>query len=253
MTVVLPPGGLCSLVESYAGKQQAPVRFRVPSWESALADSQIGVTELLRDDRYTESCTSERWRRAGDRTVTRVAIRSACEATDLDDADQVLRAFVLVMAWGSGTSGTRGLRNTVSAVSCPDTAHKVLSNAAQALRRSKSISDHSLESVHAAFALTGVRQAFFTKWFSFAGHVPGRTWQPLILDSRVYATLNDTLGVTTISMAGTRNRAARYAAYIGHLHQWAGSLTAEGCAVDAERLEWIFFAHNGRPLPPACT
>jgi hypothetical protein len=73
------------------------------------------------------------------------------------------------------------------------------------------------------------------------------------LDSRVYATLNDTLKVTTISMARSRNRASRYAAYVDHLHRWANSLTVEGCAMDAERLEWIFFAHNGRPPLPACT
>ena len=35
------PSGLCSLVKSYEGEQQAPVRFRVPSRESALADSKL--------------------------------------------------------------------------------------------------------------------------------------------------------------------------------------------------------------------
>lgn len=248
---ILPPGGLQSLVESYGGKEQAPVHFRVPSWERVLADSKPGITKLLRDNRYTRSCTSEPSQRAGDRTVTRVAIRSACEAVDLDDADQVLHAFVLVMAWGSGTTNGRGLRNTARAVSHPGTAHVVLSNSARALRQSASIPDRSLERAHGSFALPGVRQAFFTKWFSFAGHVPSRAWQPLILDSRVYATLNDTLQVTTISMAGSHNRSARYAAYVDHLHRWASLLTAEGCATDAERLEWIFFEHNGRPLPPA--
>lgn len=41
----------------------------------------------------------------------------------------------------------------------------------------------------------GVGEAFFTKWFAFAGFVPGRDWQPLILDSRVRATLHQTLDV----------------------------------------------------------
>lgn len=98
--------------------------------------------------------------------------------------------------------------------------------------------------------LPGVGQAFFTKWFSFAGHTPTRIWQPLILDSRVYATLNDTLKITTTAMVGSRNRAARYVAYVDHLHQWADFPTAEQQANSAERLEWIFFAHNGQPLPP---
>ena len=246
-----PPSGLRSLVESYEGKEQAPVRFRVPSWDRALADSRPGITELLRDDRYTTPCTSERFRCAGDRTTTRAAIRCACEAIDLDDTDQLLRAFALVMAWGSGTTNGRGLRNTARAVSCPETARAVLSSSAKALRHSASMFDRSLARVHATFALPGVQQAFFTKWFSFAGYVRSRAWQPLILDSRVYATLNETLQVTTTSIAGSHNRAARYVAYVDYLHRWANSLAAEGCAVDAERLEWIFFAHNGRLVSPA--
>ena len=80
--------------------------------------------------------------------------------------------------------------------------------------------------------------------------MPGRGWQPLILDSRVYATLNETLNVTTIDMTSSRIRARRYAAYAAHIHQWADDMTADGHAVSPERLEWIFFAHNGRPLPP---
>ena len=39
--------------------------------------------------------------------------------------------------------------------------------------------------------------------------------------------------------------------YVNHLHDWAQLITGEGCAVDAERLEWIFFAHNGKLLPQA--
>ena len=106
-----PPSGLRSLVESYEGKEQAPVRFRVPSWDRALADSRPGITELLRDDRYTRPCTSERFRCAGDRTTTRAAIRCACEAIDLDDTDQLLRAFALVMALGVRDDERRGLGN----------------------------------------------------------------------------------------------------------------------------------------------
>ena len=39
--------------------------------------------------------------------------------------------------------------------------------------------------------------------------------------------------------------------YVDHLHNWAQLATTEGWAVDAERIEWIFFAHNGKPLPQA--
>ena len=70
--------------------------------------------------------------------------------------------------------------------------------------------DRSLARVHATFALPGVQQAFFTKWLQASRDTSGsRAWQPLILDSRVYATLNETLPVTTTSIAGSHNRAAR--------------------------------------------
>jgi hypothetical protein len=247
-----PPRGLCSLVASYEGKHQAPVRFRPSSWERSLADAGPGLTRLLLDDRYTQAYVSQPSSRAADRTVTRAAIRSACKDIDWDNADQVLPCFVLVMAWGSGTTGSRGLRNTARAVRNSESAHAALAKSALLLRQSSSISDRRLEKAHATFALPGIRQPFFTKWFSFAGQVAGRRWQPLILDSRVYATLNETLDVTTISMAGgTRRRAVRYAAYVDTLHSWARFLSDKGCDADAERLEWILFQHRGGPLPPS--
>ncbi len=124
-----------------------------------------------------------------------------------------------------------------------------LANAARVLRGATSTADRGIETAHAEFSLPGIRQAFFTKWFAFAGYLPGRAWQPLILDSRVYRTLNLTLGVNTIDMAGTLSRATRYMSYVGHMHDWAQLITSNGCPIDAERLEWIFFARNGRPLP----
>lgn len=76
-------------------------------------------------------------------------------------------------------------------------------------------------------------------------------WQPLILDSRVYATLNQTLGVDTRSMAGARFRKARYRAYVETIHLWSEDLSRAGVDIDAERLEWVLFRHNGRALPTA--
>ncbi len=245
---VPPPEGLCALVKSYDGKDQAPVPFPVTAWEQGLESTGLDITGLLRDERYT--CPGEGRHGAGHRTVTRPAIQSACAATDLENTQQVLSVFVLIMAWGSGTRASRGIRNTRSAVRDLTHAHAVLAQAAKNLRRPSRISDHGLQQAHAAFTLAGVKQAFFTKWFAFAGYLPGRTWQPLILDRRVYRTLNDTLRVDTPTMAGSRYRAARYEAYVGHLHDWADSLTARGCSVDAGRLEWIFFEHNGKPPPP---
>jgi hypothetical protein len=93
--------------------------------------------------------------------------------------------------------------------------------------------------------LPGVRRSFFTKWFAFAGQVAGRDWQPLILDDRVLRTLNHTFGLSTRALAGPRYRGRRYAAYVQHMHRWSRALQDEGVHCSTERLEWIFFAHNG--------
>jgi hypothetical protein len=248
MGIPAPPGLDC-LVRHYSGKSQEPVRFRLPTWQRTLSSVGTDLTVLLADDRYTRPCSTERFRRMGDRTATRHSVQAACAAMNLDDREQVLRCFVMVMAWGSGTTGTRALRHTAQALADLGAAHQVLADSAQALRQVDLPADGALQQVHADFALSAVGQAFFTKWFSFAGYVPCRAWQPLILDSRVIDTLNKTLEKTTKMMAGDRRRAARYASYVEHLHRWPTELAQVGCATDAERLEWVMFEHRGKPLP----
>lgn len=249
MNVPLPPD-LARLVRHYKDKNQVAVRFRVPSWQRALASCSGDMTALLTDDRYSTPCSSGPYRRLGDRTTTRLKVRAACLAMDLNNRDQVLQTFVLVMAWGSGTTGSRALRNTARALSDPNAAYTVLACSARRLRAARSLSE-PLQQAHRNFKLAGVRRAFFTKWFSYAGYVPGRKRNPLILDSRVLETLNKTLHVTTRMMADDDRRwAVRCVAYVEHLHGWASELTATGCPVDGERLEWIMFEHNGKPLPP---
>lgn len=71
----------------------------------------------------------------------------------------------------------------------------------------------------------------------------------MILDNRLLATLNHTMGVTTVQMACSRRVADRYGAYVHKLHTWAESLNAEGRQVSADRLEWVLFRHNGAAQP----
>jgi hypothetical protein len=246
---VPPPAGLAQLVSCYDGQHQAAVRFRVPSWRQALASCPENVTSLLVDDRYTTACVSEPYCLLGDRTATRARVRSACQAMDLNDPEDVLQCFVLVMAWGSGTTGSRGLRNTARALTDPDAAAKTLAGSARLLREAR-VAGGALRQAHQEFRLRGVGQSFFTKWFSYVGFAPERAWNPLILDSRVLATLNQTLQIRTQTMAGNRRRAVRYASYVEHLYRWADELTTPESPVDGERLEWIMFEHNGKPLPP---
>ena len=253
MTTAQMPEGLPSLVNTYEGEVQCPVRFRVPSWEHALMGSREEVRALLTDARYTQPFESDRSSRANDRTVAvaRADLLAVCESLNPDSQSDVLAAFVLTMAWGSGVTGSRSLRNTARALQDPRVAHRALATAALTLRAARTPGDGAAERAHATFWLPGVRQAFFSKWFAFAGRVPERAWQPLILDSRVYATLTDTLGVTTSFLAGSRYKAARYAAYVEALHAWARDLAETGRTVTAERLEWVLFRHNGKPLPPS--
>jgi hypothetical protein len=111
------PIGLAELVASFDGCEQLPVRSRIPPWDRALVGCLPGVTGLLRDDRYTEPFVSDLAVRRQDRTVTRGALFTACNDVSL------VSAFVLVMVWGSGTTGSRGLRNTARAIANEDRAH----------------------------------------------------------------------------------------------------------------------------------
>jgi hypothetical protein len=52
VNIPLPPD-LARLVRHYKDKNQAAVRFRVPSWQRALASCSGNVTAFLTDDRYT--------------------------------------------------------------------------------------------------------------------------------------------------------------------------------------------------------
>lgn len=162
-------------------------------------------------------------------------------AVDLTDGVAVRQAFVLVMAWGSGTSNTRSHRYTRKALAAP-TCTTQLVRAADSCRRGDLIEAYS------GFSVPGVGRSFFTKWFAFAGHLPGRAWQPLILDDRVLRTLNKTLGLSTRALAGSPHWGRRYAAYVEHLHAWSREVHCS-----AERLEWILFAHNGDPMPAPVT
>lgn len=238
------PAALGSLAASYEGLAQPEVRFRPDTWDRKLS-APASVTALLRSERHTDAAHQGGAARAGDRRMGRQPLLDAASAMELDDPTSVLQVFVMTMAWGSGTSGSRSLRNTASALADPQRAHDVLRCAAETLRDPQGEKARSLEDAHRQFLLPGVGEAFFTKWFTFAGHVPGRAWQPLILDSRVRASLRHTLGVDLGRHAAARRPAARYVAYVEMVHAWVEELGQQGLSADPARIEWILFAHNG--------
>ncbi|ONI72183.1 hypothetical protein BWI15_19120 [Kribbella sp. ALI-6-A] len=222
----LPPD-LEQLVTEYADCKQKPVEIHPTTWARKWPDHPSYTSRLQP-------------------AVTRDDLKVVADVR-LSDQEEVLSAFVLVMAWGGGTSG-RPMRNTQRALADPVAAHAMLESSAQTLRDAVSVDDGALEAAYGAWSLSGVGRSFFTKWFAFAGWSRDRKWQPLILDDRVFATLNKTLNRSTIELAGGRRRSRRYRAYVQAMHEWAGQLQDRGHDVDAKRLEWILFAHNGRAL-----
>ncbi|WP_237082874.1 hypothetical protein [Mycobacteroides abscessus] len=236
---------LPALAESYSGSAPPAVRFRLPSWKSALAEVPGEPTRLLSDPLVTTDSTSDTHRAVGDRVVTRESVIDACSAVDLADDNAVIAAFVLVMAWGSGTSNSRSLRNTRKALVDVSAAASVLRESAAALRAAQQITDPVIADTHRQFVLPGIGEAFFTKWFAFAGYVPSREWQPLILDSRVRRTLHDTLDAWLNQLTDVHRNPERYIAYLTAMHQWAAEIPQP---ITATQLEWIMFTHNGQPI-----
>jgi 8-oxoguanine DNA glycosylase-like protein len=234
---VLPmPPGLANLVARYRGDGRKPVAFDTVGWESALRDSTIDV-KFLRDDRWTSPSSLPGRRLVDWRGITRLVAE-----TDLNDPDPVRVAFALVTVWACGTKHPNGYRLLPRALAVSDSGSR-LSAAAQRCRAGV------LAEAYNGFSLTGVERSLFTKWFAAAGVAPDRPWQPLILDDRVTKTLNDTFDISTRALAGTRDRGARYASYVEHLHAWSIQLTDAGQPCSAQRLEWLMFKHQGRSLP----
>ncbi|WP_372587068.1 8-oxoguanine DNA glycosylase OGG fold protein [Mycobacteroides abscessus] len=239
------PALLPALAERYSDSAPSAVRFRMPSWKAALVEVPGEPTRLLSDPSVTTDSTTQSHRAVGDRVVTRDAVINACSAMDLTDDNAVIAAFVLVMAWGSGTSNSRSLRNTRKALVDVRAAASALRESAEALRAVEQITDPVIADMHRQFVLPGIGEAFYTKWFAFAGYAPGRQWQPLILDSRVRRTLHHTLDTWLNQLTDVHRHPERYIAYLTAMHQWAAKLPQP---ITASQLEWIIFTHNGRPI-----
>lgn len=246
MATLPVPEGLPRLLAHYSGRPQKPVRFRPSTWIRTLADvpAEQGIVQVLDEDRWALADPSEG--KPGDRLIDRSQLNEVAAKTSLADDRELLTLFLLVQVWGAGTSGGRTLRHTRTAFGNPEALLQSLRTTARKLRAADTDTS-PLETAYKEWNVGGVGRSFFTKWFAYAGRVDGRAWQPLILDDRVFATLNNTLGAKTSAMAASSNRARRYRAYVEHLHAWAAELATEPTTadVDAERLEWVLFRHNG--------
>lgn len=229
------------LLNLYRSESPRPVRYRPTSWKGG-SDSDFA---WLEDSALTTSAQSPK--HPNDRLISDAVLQKAVSTLDPGNAAVLRRAFVLVMAWGSGTSNPRSYRNARTALS-DARLDGVLRDTAEL---SRSDDTAALGTAYRHFKVSGVGPSFFTKWFRFAGHVPSRAWQPLILDDRVFRSLNslEVIGISTQALAGgTRLRSARYVAYVEHLHEVAEELSKQGEPITAGRLEWLLFLQNGTPL-----
>lgn len=204
------------------------VRYRPTSWEVAMARLPMAWA-FLRAPGLTEPVPGHR----DDRTVSRGVLQAHLAAMDLADTDAVLASYVLVAAWGSGTTNTRTLRYLPYALADPLRAAHQLATSIEAVR------ENDLVGAYERFELPGIGQAFLTRWFALAGRRADREWQPLILDTWAHKGL-DAFGMSAARLAGGRpSRAVSYAAYIHTLHRWAEEVRQDNPSCRAETLEWL--------------
>ncbi|MGW4302068.1 8-oxoguanine DNA glycosylase OGG fold protein [Streptomyces sp. NPDC004646] len=212
------------LVVRYRDCEQKPVRFRPGTWRSRLESH--GAAHVLD---IAVPCASGS---SGDRLVSRNDLAQLRDRAG-DDPDGLRDLFVAVMIWGSGTTNGRGPRYTDAALS-DVRMQSVLRNTREAVRAG------DLSGAYRQFVLDGVGRSFFTKWFAAVDERDTTHDRALILDDRVFHSLN-ALGWTSWQAAGTRHWPTRYATYVSSMHSWASLL-----GVRAEWLEWLLFHLNGR-------
>ncbi|MGW4980013.1 8-oxoguanine DNA glycosylase OGG fold protein [Streptomyces mirabilis] len=211
------------LVEVHRGRRQAPVRFRPATWRPWLEPHEAAhVLELGAMDVTSTS---------GDRVVSRDDLAAARQALG-DDPEGLRDLFVAVMIWGAGLTNGRAPRYTSAALGDARLPHVL-----EATRSAVSVGE--LTRAYAEFTLRGVGRSFSTKWFATVDDRDAECERALILDDRVFRSVN-ALGWSSKEAASTRRWPARYAAYVGAMHEWAGSL-----GVTAAWLEWLMFDLNG--------
>lgn len=161
-------------------------------------------------------------------TVSRSDLQAL--AAQLNADDDMVALFVAVMVWGSGTSNGRGPRNTARAL-----ADRNLLSMLQGSR--DLVLKGDIAEAYGRFRLAGVGPAFYTKWFWAVGLPFKPTPRPLILDSRVWASLGF-LGWDSRTAAGTTRWGPRYRAYLEACERWAG---LSDQVDDPEQVEQVLF------------
>lgn len=155
------------------------------------------------------------------------------------DDDGQLRLFIATLIWGRGKSNGRMREHIIKALVHPSRD--------EVLARTQEIAvAGQLGGAYAAWRLPGLGPAFFTKWLWSSTLRCPPDERGLILDARVWATLNGPLGWSSVvATGGSRRRPERYVAYVTAARRWASELTTDEADVSAEDVEWALFHANG--------
>lgn len=216
-------------LDELTGAHQTPIPVDAANWRKYLTNRPKAVREIV------DYFSSE---------IGRSDLRIL--AQDQDSAVGRERLFVATLMWGRGKKNARMLPGIRDCLTNPALKHT--------LRVSRDLIGEGLPGdAYVAWekaSLPGLGEAFFTKWFFASGLSveDGRLLKPLVLDSRVWKSL-ESLGWSSQRASGFRYRShpsAGYCAYLRAARDWAVSLSTEHHPVSAEGIEMFLFGHNGR-------
>jgi hypothetical protein len=214
-----------------AASRQPPVPFVPRTWCAWL--QKAGDERLKAVSDRAETLMA--WIGVSDPTIPRRHLRHLA-AADSPDAD--LRLLVATLSWGRGKRNGRMLPRMVETLKAAD-RNDVLSRTASAAAEGRIVD------AYRAWTLPGLREPFFTKWLWSAGtRSTSPAAAPLVLDGRVWRSLNRGLTWDSIIAAQSWERACRYEAYCEAMVRWATGLSGS-IRVSAEDVEYGLFYANG--------
>jgi hypothetical protein len=216
-----------------------PVKFDTASWNTYLSTAgRKPIGSILRA--IPDALARQ--------TITRRDVISLAHAATTKSGREALLVGTLV--WGKGPRNNRMFPSFVRLLSDPRLDSALVASATHA-REGRPAEAYS---AWRRSGVSGLGEAFFTKWLWAASHTGGETFSPerprcLILDVRVWNTLGHAdHRWSSVVAAGTNRRAQRYEAYTRACALWSKHLS-----VSAEQVEWALFSANGSLKKMAAT
>ena len=156
--------------------------------------------------------------------------------------------FVATMMWSRGPKNGR-LMPKFQKVSNHSDFEKTLQRTRDFILKGKPVDAYQ---AWVDSGITGIGEAFFTKWFFVCGLDSRRRsgLQPLVLDSRVWKSLS-TIGWSSRRQTGKDYRqdpAGAYGAYLKAIDAWASELSDGSVMVSPLQVEQFFFRRSGKNL-----